>query len=112
MTEDLLFPPGVEPPSPPPDLRSRVLEAASQAFDAPRAADPWARALRSPALRLAWAASIAVLAAAHALLPQPGTRTEDPQPPEIRQLARLPRIDSQALPVEGPSAPSANEKRS
>ena len=111
MTEDL-FPPGLEPPSPPPDLRSRVLEAASRAFDAPRTADPWARALRSPALRLAWAASIAALAASHLLLPPRRTRTEDPQPPEIRQLARLPRIDSHALPAEGSSAPAANEERS
>ncbi|MEO8585300.1 MAG: hypothetical protein ABI584_04005 [Acidobacteriota bacterium] len=111
MSDDV-FPPGLEPPPPPPDLRERVLAAASRAFDAPFASDPWTRAFGSPALRFAWAASIAILAAAHVLLPSRPLDAENPEPPELRQLVRLPRIDSRNLPVESPALRPRNEARS
>ena len=112
MTDDL-FPPGLEPPLPPPELRDRALAAAAAAFEAPPAIDAWTRALRSPALRLAWAASVALLAAAHALIPARRPSGADPDPREIRQLAHLPRIDARSLPDEAPAArPAPVEKRS
>ncbi len=111
MSDDL-FPPGFEPPPPPPELRARVLAAASRAFDAPPATDPWTRAFRNPVLRLAWAASIVILAAAHLLVPSRPPNTEDPEPPEIRQLARLPRVDTRNLPVESPALRPRIEERS
>lgn len=108
-----LFPPGLEPPSPPPELRAQVLSAASRAFDAAPEHDAWTRALSSPVLRLAWAASVAVLGAAHLFVsvrraaPRP-----DPVPPEIRQMARLPRIDVRSLPDEAAPTPIRAEERS
>jgi len=66
----------------------------------------WERLAANPAARLAWAASVAVLATMHALLPRNG-RPETPpasatitQPdPELASIARLPLIDEHALPA-------------
>jgi hypothetical protein len=105
MSDDPLFR-GLELPAPPVQLREDALAAARAALAAPPRADVWARLLASRAARVAWAASVAVLAAANVLLP----RTRDvrashaaaapPRPdPEIAAITRLPRIDEHALPT-------------
>ena len=111
MTDDL-FPPGFEPPAPPPGLRERSLSAASRAFDAAPERDAWTRIFESPALRLAWAASVVLLAAAHARVPARPVMPAGPDALEIRQLAHLPRIDSRSLPDEAPPSPARSEERS
>ncbi len=103
MTDDPFS--GLRLPDPPPDLGPRVLAAARAAFDrspAP-APDGWSRLARSRAARLAWAASIVLLAAAHVVLSRrPGTAPspqvrEPGADPEMVVIATLPRIDERAF---------------
>ena len=95
-----------EPPAVPPRLREDALTAARAALAAAPRRDPWARLAASPAARLAWAASVAALAAAHVLLPRdghveapPASATIARPDPELASIARLPRIDEHALPA-------------
>jgi hypothetical protein len=99
---------GLDAPLPPEGLREEALRAAREAFRREAPTDRWTRALRSPALRLAWAASVAALAAAHLLLPaSPRSRAVVAVVPasadgrDIADIARLPRIDARALPRLG-----------
>jgi hypothetical protein len=105
MTDDPFFR-DFEPPAVPARLREDALEAARAALAVAPRPDIWARLHASRAARLAWAASIAILAAAHVLLPRSGApdpaaasptfaRTD----PELASIARLPRIDEHALPA-------------
>lgn len=97
---------GLEPPEVPAGLREDALAAARAALASAPRRDPWARLLASPAARVAWAASVAVLATMHALLPRDG-RPEAPAAtaavlrpdPELASIARLPLIDEHALPA-------------
>ena len=94
------------PPAVPDGLREAALAAAREAFAAPVRPDVWTRLLANPAARLAWAASIATLAAAHVLLPR-GGQTEAPSAsvtltrpdPELAAITRLPRLDEHSLPT-------------
>lgn len=101
MKDDRLFN-GLEPPPPPPGLREAALRAGRAAFaEAPRA-DVWTRLVRSPAARLAWAASVAALLGAHVFFPShPRPQAPSGRAPategEIGAIARLPRIDDRAL---------------
>lgn len=95
-----------EPPAVPARLREDAIAAARAALAAPPNQDPWARLLASPVARLAWAASVAALAAAHVLLPRNArppapyaTLSAEAPDPEIASIARLPRIDERALPT-------------
>jgi len=64
---------GLEPPPPPPQLRSRVLTAArKKGTETP---DLWTRIWNQRGLRLAWAAAVVLLVAAHALV-APGNEVE------------------------------------
>ncbi len=97
---------GLEPPAVPSHLREDALAAARAAFAATPRPDAWARLLASPAARLAWAASVAALAAANAFLPRNGrppaqttSATLARPDPELASIARLPRIDERALPA-------------
>jgi|NGEPerStandDraft_6_1074524.scaffolds.fasta_scaffold407908_1 hypothetical protein len=103
MSEDPLLR-GFEPPAVPARLREDTLAAARAALAAAPRRDPWARLATSPAARLAWAASVAALAAAHVLLPRdghveapPGSATVARPDPELATIVRLPRIDEHAL---------------
>jgi hypothetical protein len=58
---------GLEPPLPPPELRSKVLAAARQRMKAEETPDVWSRVWNHRGLRLAWAATVAVLLAGHIL---------------------------------------------
>ncbi|MFI5197881.1 MAG: hypothetical protein ACHQJD_04630 [Thermoanaerobaculia bacterium] len=93
-----------EPPAVPARLREEALAAARAALAATPSVSVWERLLASPAARIAWAASVALLAAANVLLPRggrsegPGTSAAVTQPdPELASIARLPRIDEHAL---------------
>jgi hypothetical protein len=94
---------GFEPPEPPPGLREAALRAARTRFAEAPAPDIWTRVLRSRAARFAWAASVVVLAAAHLAVPRsreegrPDVTVTAPHlEPEIRAIAKLPRIDDRA----------------
>lgn len=56
---------GHQPPAAPPELRARVLAAARKAEPAP---DAWSKLWNHDGLRMAWAASVMLLLAGHALV--------------------------------------------
>jgi hypothetical protein len=94
---------GFEPPPPPPGLREAALRAARERLTEDLLPDVWTRVIRSRATRLAWAASVVLLTAAHLALPR--SRQEGPHSvtvtapllePEVRAIAKLPRIDEQS----------------
>jgi hypothetical protein len=72
---------GLEPPQPPPELRSKAIAAARRQIEAAEARDVWSRIWSSQGLRLAWAASVVVLLAGHILAtysPADSLRPVDP----------------------------------
>jgi hypothetical protein len=94
---------GFEPPPPPPGLREAALRAARGRLAGDQLPDVWTRVIRGRATRLAWAASVVLLAAAHLVLPRsrdgerPGVTVIAPYlEPEVRAIAELPRIDDRA----------------
>jgi hypothetical protein len=58
---------GLEPPQPPPELRSKAIAAARRQIEAAEARDVWSKIWSHRGLRLAWAASVVVLLAGHIL---------------------------------------------
>jgi hypothetical protein len=96
---------GVTPPAVPDGLKEKALAAARASLASSPRPDVWARLAASRAARLAWAASIAILAAAHALLPRRGQPEVLPSAaitrpdPEVAAISRLPRIDDHSLPT-------------
>jgi hypothetical protein len=58
---------GLEPPLPPPELRSKALAAAREKMAAESDQDVWSRIWNHRGLRLTWAATIVVLLAGHVL---------------------------------------------
>ncbi len=93
---------GFEPPEPPPGLREAALRAGRREFaSSVPAPDIWTRLHRSRAARLAWAASVVLLAALHLALPRrpvatPATASAPRLDPEVSAIAKLPRISEQA----------------
>lgn len=63
---------GLEPPQPPPELRSKALAAARARMSAESTPDIWSRIWNHRGLRLAWAATIVLLVVGHAMV-LPGT---------------------------------------
>ena len=59
---------GLQPPLPPPGLRSRALAAARQRIGSETAPDRWSVIWSSRRLRLTWAASVVLLVAGHVLI--------------------------------------------
>jgi hypothetical protein len=108
QTVDRLFG-GLEPPELPPDLRPRVLGPAAAALAAP---NRWQRIWHNPRLRLAWAASIAMLVVAHiAITPGVGARDGTSDAPvvaharnvngELAEIIDLPRLRTDLHPLAG-----------
>jgi hypothetical protein len=58
---------GLEPPQPPPELRSKTLAAARERLTGEAAPDMWSRIWSHRGLRLAWAATVVLLLAGHTL---------------------------------------------
>jgi hypothetical protein len=90
----------LEVPRPPGALRARVLEAAGAALKRDPAPDLWTRLWDSRTARLAWVVSVAGLLVAHAYITPRETaprETANFDEEEIKELARLPRIETAAL---------------
>lgn len=95
------LPPDLNPPGPPPELRSKVLAAARPRLGTERP-DVWARIWGSRTARLAWAVSVGCLLFGHVAVSN-GRRTE-PSPSalslavfadlgdELAEVAVLPRV--------------------
>jgi hypothetical protein len=65
---------GLEPPPPPGGLRARAVAAARERMAAAPAPDLWSRIWNNRGLRVAWAAAVVLLLAAHVLVSRdPGT---------------------------------------
>jgi hypothetical protein len=65
---------GLEPPQPPPELRSKTLAAARKQMEAEALPNVWSRVWNHRGLRLAWAAAAVLLLTGHVLLiPGKGT---------------------------------------
>lgn len=72
---------GLEPPPPPAGLRALAVAAARERMAAPPAPDLWSRIWNNRGLRLAWAAVVVLLLAAHVLVSRdPGTAFTSNQP--------------------------------
>lgn len=86
-------------PGPPATLRERALDAAASAMAGHTRKDAWARLWESGPARLAWAACIVALIAAHvALTPRSAVPPRIVQiDDEIRDLTSLPRLDAEAV---------------
>jgi hypothetical protein len=61
---------GLEPPRAPTGLRTRVLEAARDHMET-KSPDPWSRIWSHRGIRLAWAATVVLLLAGHAIVAPP-----------------------------------------
>jgi len=59
---------GLEPPAPPPDLRSRALAAARNSVADATTSDVWSTIWNNRGIRLAWAGVAALLLAGHVFL--------------------------------------------
>lgn len=120
---------GFAPPPAPPELRARVLAASRAALLAgPARPDRWSLLWESRPLRLAWAASLLLLLAGHALLVGPGSspveaaalplsRSVSGADAELAAIGRLPRLDPDVRSLGGgaddaptPSLPSRSER--
>lgn len=100
---------GFTPPAVPGGLREKALAAARASLTSSPQPDVWTRLAASRVARLAWAASVAALAAANVLLPgshvdrASGVSSPPARPdPELAAVTRLPRLDEHSLPtIEG-----------
>lgn len=99
---------GLVPPQPPPDLRSKVLAAARQRMDPETVPDVWSRVWNNRGLRLAWAASLVLLLAAHVLvgtgsgpLTDPDLVAENRVDEYFVEFLRPTRISENVRPVVG-----------
>jgi hypothetical protein len=100
---------GLEPPAPPPQLRSRVLAAARELKT--EKLDLWTRIWNQPGLRLVWAAAVVLLLAGHVLfvpgngvsfdLVDPGLVAENRLDEHFVDLLRPIRISEDAKPIVG-----------
>jgi hypothetical protein len=101
----------LEPPQPPPDLRSKALAAARARMSAEPNPDIWSRIWNHRGLRLAWAATVVLLVAGHVMVaPEAGTtfRPIDPaRTAESRvddylvEMLRPTRISDNVQPIVG-----------
>lgn len=111
---------GLSPPSAPPELKARVLAATRSALrEPPPPVDLLNRIWESRPLRLAWAASVLLLLAGHALVPRSPAAPPVTPPPaavarsaggaeaELAAIGRLPRLDLDARPLRAEVAPPA-----
>ena len=96
---------GLEPPSPPPELRSKVLAAAHARMAATEATDKWSTIWDNRGFRLAWACAAAVLLAGHVfLVPRNGAVPNRVDP----ALVAEDRVDEQFIDMLRPAPISEN----
>ena len=117
---------GLAPPGAPPELKARVLAASLKALlSAPARPDRWSLLWTSRPLRLAWAASLLLLLAGHAVLVRPSrpraetaalplSHTVSEADAELAAIGRLPRLDPDARPLgagpDGPTRPALSPR--
>ena len=95
---------GLEPPRAPTGLRTRVLEAARDHMET-KSPDPWSRIWRHRGIRLAWAATVVLLLAGHAIVaPQKSAVFTRVNP----AVAAETRVDEQFVDILRPVRISAN----
>lgn len=102
---------GLAPPQPPPDLRSTVLAAARARMAAEPIPDIWSRAWNHRGLRLAWAATVVLLVAGHAMVAPGAGNTFRPIDPALSaenrvddylvEMLRPTRISDNVQPIVG-----------
>lgn len=97
----------LEGEAPPADLRARSLERALQVWTESAASDRWRRLWESAPLRLAWAASVVVLVAAHLVVPLRSGRATTSvtaagrqADTELQEVVRLPRLRASYVGVD------------
>jgi len=95
---------GLEPPRVPTGLRARVLAAARDHMET-KSPDQWSRIWRHRGIRLAWAATVVLLLAGHAIIaPRKGAVSSRVNP----ALAAETRVDEQFADILRPVRISAN----
>ena len=95
---------GLEPPRAPTGLRPRVLAAARDHMET-TSRDPWSRIWRHRGIRLAWAATVVLLLAGHAIVaPRKGAVSSRVKP----ALAAEARVDEQLVDILRPVRISEN----
>ena len=95
---------GLEPPRVPTGLRARVLAAARDHMDT-KSRDPWSRIWRHRGIRLAWAATVVLLLAGHAIIaPRKGAVFTRVNPASVAET----RVDEQFADILRPVRISAN----
>jgi len=109
--------PGLEPPPPPGALRVRAVAAARERMAAAPAPDLWWKIWNHRGLRLAWAATVVLLLAAHALV-SPGLGSaftanqpvlaNDQRDEQFLDILRQVQINADAHPSIGLFAGSAD----
>lgn len=117
---------GIQPPSPPPELRDRTLRSAIEALDRRSPMSRWTRIWQSRPLRVAWATTVAGLLLAHVLIsttprPSPDTargftlhqasRTSEEEIQVITTLLRL-NLEARSLASAAAAAASQNTSES
>ena len=101
---------GLEPPAPPPQLRSRVLAVATEEGGAEQP-DPWSKIWNHRGIRWAWAAAVAGLVVGHVLISvqsnsgigtvDPSLRAEHRVDEQLIDLLRPMRIVEDVRPIIG-----------
>jgi hypothetical protein len=95
---------GLEPAKPPAALRSRVLAAARDHMET-KSPDRWSRIWRHRGIRLAWAATVVLLLAGHAIIaPRKGAVFTRVNPALVAET----RVDEQFVDILRPVRISAN----
>lgn len=95
---------GLEPANPPVTLRSKVLAAAHDHLES-NSPDPWSRIWRHRGIRLAWAATVVLLLAGHAVVgPLKGAAFTRVNPALVAET----RVDEQFADILRPVRISAN----
>jgi hypothetical protein len=96
---------GLREGQPPEELRSRVLQAAGEAFRTEAAPDFWTAIWESRPARLAWSTAVVLLAVSHLMVPGESTprmaRSTAVENEELRAVTALPRLSLDARPVAG-----------
>jgi len=102
---------GLEPPSPPTDLRSKALAAAHARMSSESIPDVWFRVWNHRGLRLAWAAAVVLLAAGHAMVVprtgngfrpiDPAVTAENRVDEYLVEMLRPTRISDNVQPIVG-----------
>jgi hypothetical protein len=101
----------LEPPQPPPDLRSKALAAARARMSAEPTPDIWSRIWNHRGLRLSWVTAVVLLLAGHAIVSRgagsafrsidPALTAENRADDYLVEMLRPTRISDNVQPIVG-----------